>query len=112
MLPKKRRIERKEFDFILKNSHRYNSPHLLLYIAPNNSDTTRFSFSISKKIYKHAVDRNLNRRRGYSVIRPIIDTISPGYLLFFTFKRGIYPLSFLDLQNEIIHLLRTSRVII
>jgi len=113
MLPHKRRIVRKEFAYILKNGKRYNSSHLLLYVAPlpKTSDLSRFSFSISKKIYKNATDRNRYRRRGYSVISPIISLIPPGFLCFFSFKKGVYPLSFQQLQEEIVGLLKNSQLL-
>lgn len=54
---------------------------------------------------KRAVDRNLYRRRGYNVISKIIEIIAPGHLFFFVYKKGIYPLSFSDLEKEILALL-------
>ena len=112
MLPKKRRIERKEFEYILKTGERYNSPHLLLYIAKTDAPLSRFSVSISKKIFKHAVDRNLYRRRGYNSIHTFLPNIIPGFLVFFSFKKGKYPLSFTELHTEILYLLKLTRMLL
>ncbi len=116
MLPKKRRISRKEFPYILSKGKRYNSPHLLLYVAKiDNSPETkdsRFSFSISKKVHPLAVDRNKSRRRGYSIINKNLAKIRPGYLCFFSFKKGNGEVSFNDLEKEVLELLSASGVII
>jgi ribonuclease P protein component len=113
MLPKKRRIPRKEFPFILKNGRRFSSYHILLYIAKNPvPEQSRFSFSISKKIFKRAVDRNKYRRRGYSIISKHLNQINSGYLFFFSFKRGKYPIEFPELGIEIVSLLSLAGVLI
>jgi len=105
MLPKKRRIPRKEFTYILANSKRFHSPHLTLYIAHNTPDSpSRFSFSVSKKIYKRAVDRNLCRRRGYNSISKVLHSIPNGFFFFFVFKKGVYPVSFQELEKEVLAL--------
>ena len=106
MLPKKRRIPKKEFPFILKNGKRLNSPHLLIYLAKNKDDApSRFSFSISKKICKNAVDRNKYRRQGYSIISKNLNQTKTGYFCFFLFKKGKYPIQFSELNDEITSLL-------
>jgi len=112
MLPKKQRIERKYFSQILKTSRRFISPHFLLYIATQeNKLPAKFSFSVSKKVSKKAVGRNLLRRRGYSVISRHIQDIRPGYFYFFSFKSKPQELSFVELEREIINLLKDSSMI-
>lgn len=116
MLPKKRRIERKEFSPILTTGKRYNSPHLLLYVAKigdnNKNKETKFSFSVSKKVCKNAVDRNKYRRQGYSVISKNIKQIKPGYLCSFSFKKGRGSIDFSTLEKEIVQLLSDALVLI
>ena len=115
MLSKNRRISRKEFPYILAKGKRYNFPHFLLYVAPINSidkkNSSRFSFSISKKVFSKAVDRNKYRRRGYSVIDLYKDSLKPGYFCFFSFKKGSSGITFDTLQKEILGLLSASAVI-
>jgi ribonuclease P protein component len=108
MLPKNKRIPRKEFSYILKNGKRLNSPHFLLYIAKSHKDTdlSRFSFSISKKILKNAVDRNKHRRRGYAAVKNMIDSVKSSYFFFFSYKKGAYPLKFSIIESEIRNLLK------
>ncbi len=113
MLPKKRRIARQAFTEILTRGKRYNSPNLLLYVAESSpKEPSRFSFSVSKKVHKLAVDRNKYRRRGYSVVSQHVANARPGYLCFFVFKKGSGSIKFETLQKEVLDLLHTSGVIV
>ena len=115
MLPKKRRIARLEFTNILSKGKRYNSPHLLLYIASNSKESHKdstFSFSVSKKVCSNAVDRNKYRRQGYSTVGKHIKLIKPGFQCSFSFKKGIKGLTFGILEKEILELLSNSGVLL
>lgn len=101
MLAKNRRIRKEFFSGSFRDSRRFNSPHLTLTVTPNRNAPSRFAFSISKKICKNAVDRNRYRRQGYSVIQKNLTNIPAGYLFFFSFKKGEYPVLFPDLEKEI-----------
>lgn len=115
MLPKSRRIERKSFDYILKNGRRFNSPSFVLYLCPIDKIPTtapsRFSFSVSKKVSRLATNRNKLRRRGYSVIRGNIKRIKPGFYCFFSYKKG-YQTKFSLLEEEVNGLLSTALMLI
>ncbi len=111
MLPKKRRIQRSQFSSILSAGKRYTTPHLLAYVALQSekmSAESQFSFSVSKKVCKLAVDRNRFRRRGYSTINTYLSRINPGFLIFFSFKKGSEGISFDTLYAEVSDIL--SRV--
>jgi len=116
MLPKNRRISRRVFPYILSNSKRYNSLELLLYIAPieqgTKSKESRVSFSVSKKIYSKAVDRNKRRRWGYSIISKNFKNIKSGIYLFFSFKKTPNQTTFSVLEKNITELLSISGVLI
>src|SRR3954469_8596110 len=114
MLPKQRRISRKLFPLILSTGRRHNSPHLLFYCAPIENGTekpSQFSFSASKKVAKLATDRNRLRRRGYSIITPLLPRIRPGYLCFFSFKKGSGTISFEVLEQEVATLLSQANLL-
>jgi ribonuclease P protein component len=115
MLPQKRRIPRKEFDPIIKEGQKYNSPKLLLYFANNNKKSpdnqSRFAFSVSKKVAKLAVSRNKYRRMGYAVIEKHLSGIEPGSFLFFSFKKNSLPIKFPELEKEVVGLLYNSGVL-
>lgn len=114
MLPSNRRIERQFFSQIMANSKRYHSTSFVLYqyqIKDKPSTPSKFSFSVSKKILKSAVQRNKQRRRGYSIIKKYIKSAKPGFLCFFVYKKGfLNDLS--DLEKDIKGLLSQSGMII
>ncbi len=115
MLPKNRRILRKEFTDITKNGKRHHSPSFILFLLPIRSKTglnSKFSFSVSKKIHKKAVDRNKCRRIGYSVILRHLKQIKSGYYFFFSFKKTPKLISFATLEKEILELLSTLGMLI
>jgi ribonuclease P protein component len=110
MLPKKRRISRKEIDKVLKSGQRLNSPHLLLYLSKTGLNYSKFSFSVSKKVCQKAVDRNKYRRRGYSIISKAGKT-QAGFAGLFVFKKGSSGLSFDTIEKEVLGLLCDSGVL-
>lgn len=113
MLPKNRRIPRKEFQLILNKGKRYNSPIFLLYKAENNTNNqTKIAFSVSKKVSKTAVSRNKYRRQGYSVVRKYINQIKPGYFLFFNFKKPEKKIEYKTIGSEIEKLLSDSGMLL
>lgn len=115
MLAKNRRISRKEFPYILSKGKKYDSNHLFLYMTPIHSNgankSSKFSFSISKKVRPSAVERNKYRRRGYSIVSNHIEEVKPGYFYFFSFKKGSVPMKFSVLEKEITELLSVPRMI-
>jgi|SRR5581483_4870129 len=111
MLPKTRRIQRKEYSTLLSRAEKFNSPHLVLSVCQGGPSPGRFSFSISKKVLKSAVGRNKWRRRGYSVIQKNLSGVKPGYYCFFSFKKNLQNIKFSDLEKEIIQLLNTAGVL-
>ena len=64
------RIKR-HFDFIeMKNTNTKAFTHsFVLQIRPNDKNTTRIGFTVSKKIAKHAVQRNHLRRQMREIVR-------------------------------------------
>jgi len=112
MLPKQRRIERKLFPQIISTGKRFNSTHLLLYkVTLEASTPSKFSFSVSKKVCKHAVDRNKHRRRAYSIVSKCIKQAKPSFLCFFSFKKDACSITYKDLEKEIVFLLGSASVI-
>ncbi len=115
MLPKERRVPRENFSYILSTGSRFNSPHLLLYVAKYPQDMarnkSRIAFSVSKKVCSKASDRNRYRRIGYSAVSLALSRIKDGYFLFFSYKKGSVPIDFKKIQNEVVGLLSSSSVI-
>jgi len=110
MLAKNRRIGKEFFSVRFPDSRRFNSPHLTLTVVKNENEKepTRFSFSVSKKVRKLAVDRNRLRRQGYSIVGEHLAEIPDGFLFFFSFKKAAYPVSSAELEKEICGLLNVN----
>lgn len=109
MLPKQRRIPRSSFKLILGSKDKYSSPHLFLSVVNiQKENPSRFSFCVSKKIFSKAVDRNKHRRWGYSSIEYFLNNIKTGKMLFFSFKKGDYPITYQNLRKEVEALLNKS----
>ncbi len=91
MLPKKNRVDKKLFEFILQKGKFINSPNLSFKFLKDKTLTTpRISFVVPKSVTKSAVKRNLLRRRGYFVLNSYIKDlpISLAGVIFFG-KKGI-----------------------
>lgn len=67
MLPKKKRVNKKDFEFIIKNGKTlYSSLFSFYYIK---STLPHYSFVAPKKIFKGAIKRNKYRRIGYILLK-------------------------------------------
>jgi ribonuclease P protein component len=113
MLPKNRRIPRKIFPTSIKGSLFYTSKSLSLkvYKSTDSTKESRISFVTSQKTSKKATERNLLRRRGYSVVNSLLTQIKPAYLLIFSVKKEALELSFEQFKAEIEDLLKKAGVL-
>lgn len=69
MLPKKKRVNKKDFEFIIKNGKTlYSSLFSFYYIY---SSFPHYAFVAPKKTFKGAIKRNKYKRIGYSLLREI-----------------------------------------
>jgi ribonuclease P protein component len=110
MLSKKQKVDKTLFKEVLaQKGINCHSPHLSLKIVKNKEN--RFSFVVSKKVTKSAVKRNLLRRRGYSIVGDIIESIKSPIIGIFFFKKGAENISFQELKEEILFLLKKLNVI-
>ena len=69
MLPKEKRVNKKDFEFIIKNGKTlYSSLFSFCYIE---SPLPHYAFVAPKKSFKWAVKRNKYRRIGYDILRKL-----------------------------------------
>jgi ribonuclease P protein component len=80
MLPKKNRLERRDFSKILVSSRFLSTKHLGLRYKTDLIGP-KVGASISKKVSKSAVSRNTFRRRVYSAVWPYINLLPKGLYL-------------------------------
>ncbi len=112
MLPRNKRIPKKDFKYILTKGKRISTSHLLLYIVKGyKEEGSRFSFSVSKKVAKSAVLRNKLRRQGYSSLEDCLLKVKKGYFFFFSIKSRD-GLDYKVMKKEVLELLSNSLMLI
>ncbi|MEK7219228.1 MAG: ribonuclease P protein component [Patescibacteria group bacterium] len=88
MLPKKRRLNKKEVDLVFKGGKSLISPHLTFkFLLSSISIPSRVSFIAPKNIAKLAVKRNLLRRRGYRALQKYINQFPAGLVGVLVFRK-------------------------
>lgn len=102
MIPRSLRIPRELFN--TKGSFLHGELFTLKISLNPESQKTLISTSVSKKVANSAVTRNKIRRRVYSVINEIINSLPKGKLLFFQAKKGVEKASFDQIKSEVIKL--------
>lgn len=112
MLPKRNRVEKALFKDILTLGRVFNTTHLSLRaIKENKKQESKFSFTVSKKVAKSAVDRNRIRRRGYAALALVWARIPDSFVGIFSAKSGIAAISFEDLSLEVKNILAGAKML-
>ena len=139
MLSKKNRVPRRLFSIIITEGKNYSSLNIHMRVvflykeekghsvsslalptlpaqagqASGGQDKaeSRFSFVVSKKEVKKAVERNKLRRIGYNIIQKNISNINKGYIIAFFLKKRTLTLSKRALEEEIISLLQKANLL-
>ncbi len=101
MLPKKQRINKKLFEKIFKEGKNYHSDFLGAKISRTKTENSQFAFTVSKKIAPTAVQRNLLRRRGYSIVQKYLPKIKTPIIGIFILKKGSNKLNTDEYKKEI-----------
>ncbi|MDD5068160.1 MAG: ribonuclease P protein component [Candidatus Pacebacteria bacterium] len=100
------------FADVLKRGMWYHSPHLTLRVlAVSLQIKSRFAVSVSKKVAKRAVARNLLKRRLLSIIQEVLKETRPDSNGIFFYKSGGAELTFSALKEEALSLLKKSRIL-
>lgn len=102
MSPKNKRINREQFNLLLEKGKNYQSPFVYakVYFDPLITESL-FSFVISAKVAKKAVDRNLFKRRGRHIIRKLGANLKKGFVCAFFAKKDVTKRTFGELETEI-----------
>jgi ribonuclease P protein component len=86
MLPKEKRIPRKMFPLLSNGTKVFKNNLFLLRFVVKIGLSSRFCFSVSKKVAKNAVARNKMRRAGYLILERHLSDIKPNVLALFSFR--------------------------
>jgi ribonuclease P protein component len=118
-LPQAYRLKnRHDYRAVYEQGFRRYSPHLtLIALAPREqpdvlaAPTTKFGISISKKVSKKAVIRNLIKRQIKGVIRTKLLSISPGWKIIIVVKPKAIVCKYEHFLRELEELLKQAKII-
>ena len=112
MLNSQRRISQSSFPQILKEGRSFFTPNLSLRVSPKKErGFSAFSFVISAKAVKTAVERNLLKRRGRHVIKKHLKLIKDGYFCAFFFKKDLLRFPFSAFEQEFLFVLKKANLL-
>ncbi len=86
MLKRAYRVSKKEFDIVIETGKAVHSDFFWLRYVKSQEIATKIAVIAPKKIAKTAVLRNKIRRKVYEAIRPIYDSVKPGYIVIVSAK--------------------------
>ena len=113
MLPTNRRIKKDSFSKIMKEGLFLHGINLYLRIL-DRKDTlpTLLAFVVPAKVQKTSVGRHLIKRRLTAAVENLLITIKPGFSVIFIAKKDISTLPYLELEKEVVDLLKKSKIVI
>lgn len=72
-----------------------------LRFSRNPEKSTYFSVVVAKKVAKTAVSRNKIRRRCYSILKKVQESLNNYYFIILFAKKGVEKVSFADVKADI-----------
>lgn len=112
MLPKQKRIQKKNFPSLSGKGRSFFADQITLRIIPQQEKTfSKASIVVSKKVLKTAVGRNRIRRRVYATLEEFLPNIQSGFFLIFYPKAPIEKISSKELRNQIFTTLTSAQLI-
>ena len=87
------------------------SPLLVLAWMPNDEARTRIGFVVSKRISKHAVDRNRIKRLLSEAIRGLLPGLSGGLDIVISARQKANTADLRILEQDIVSLLRRAKLL-
>lgn len=108
MLPKSKRASRKDLSLLKKADITVSNSLFSLRAIKKDLQSSKISFSVSKKVSKSAVVRNRLRRFGYRSLRDIIDSIK-NHIVILYFKK--IPKDYEEVEKELKDILIKSKII-
>lgn len=112
MLPKPNRLKKKkDFEAVFKKGKSFKNSFLVLKIAPNKLEISRFGLIVSQKVSKKAVVRNKIRRRLSEIIRKKMEEIKNGQDMALIVLPGLENKSFLETEEIIINFFKKIKII-
>jgi ribonuclease P protein component len=95
MLPKTRKLTRRELQLVLRSGVQNKTSHFLVKSSPNQVPFSRFAVVISTKVYPHAHDRN-HLKRGIFSNLPLSSAANLDVII------SVFP-SVVNLKDEVLY---------
>ncbi len=119
MLPIKRRIKKDSFPKILERGVFVHSTNIYLCLLPKNAvisikneeNLSLFGFVVSSKIEKTSVGRHFLKRKLSGSVEEILKSIKSGFYCLFFAKKGMSNLSYSEIKEEVINLLKKAKML-
>lgn len=108
MLPKSQKISRQDFS-LLRGAKVFKNSLFLLKFAHFKGENSKFTFLVSKKVAKNAVERNKLRRWGYQVMVSLRPRLSGSVIAQFSFLK--IPQDQEEVSENLYAILKTSKLI-
>ncbi len=103
--------KKKDFTRIYQQGRSFATPCLWMKTSPNHLENNRLGIVVSRKISKKAVERNLIKRRLRALVKQDLSSLKTGYDIILTARSGILRKSYLELENNLISLLKRSQLL-
>lgn len=105
------RLRRNEdFQRVRREGRSYSSAWLVMVIAPNGLDYSRFGFAVGKRIGK-AVTRNRVKRRLREAVRLRQPQVAKGWDVLLIVRDPMTEVPFQELDDALTQLLRRARIL-
>lgn len=111
MLPKKHRLGKNIIPLVLKKGKDFYSDNMRLKAIFGYQKDSAFSFVVSKKVSKKAVERNKIKRITRSITREIIKNVPTGVYCLVFFKPSIAGKKYIAIKDEIIALYKKAKIL-
>lgn len=100
-----------DFQRVRQRGRRIPSRLLILTWKPNDGAGLRIGFVVSKRISKHAVQRNYIKRLLSEAIRPSLSELSGNWDVVITVKNSILGTDLPDIRQDLDVVLRRARLL-
>lgn len=100
-----------EFLRVRQQGRSFTSRLLILAYVANESETTRFGFVVSKRVSKHAVERNYIKRLLSEAVRPLLPRLPGGLDIVLSVRTVAVHANADILRQEVVTLLRRARLL-
>jgi len=87
------------------------SPIIVLKVVRTKRQYTRFGFSISTKVSKHAIIRNRIKRQLRAIINELLDSIIEGYDIGVLVRPAIVGKQYKNIAKTLTSLLQQAKVV-